>query len=610
MQREIIDKFDVLFEIYNPTIIEKTCNRSPKEKTCKRIQKDEFITLLPEYLKDTTARKEYLTKLADMVTERHLIELLVKWLIDGSDCYSFYYLIRKFNNAGPNLKDQRDLTDIFSDAISPQRLQKFIVEKKNGKPYETEGLNYRDILQEAFYCFLALMELTRDEFIGKYMNDEHLAFSFQAKLEAGSLPSNEQFKMDIAFTVLHLVLEIDEHSHDENTSTVENDKDKDASFVVIGYSASRLKISKVFGMGAASFKGLPNAEVHKKLRESSYLKNFLKGFKTRVLSAMVKVEYIRNDYITYAFIIIIKEKIVSLIQRRDKEMDLLASGLSEDEAQSKIFINDDTILINKNEVLLKTITKNTTHRDIFALKEQCVKSVNKKAITFKQVAELLQLKNQSRINEFKLYLRQETDMISEVDFDEDSELFSWEDLLSIVMAYNIQPKVKETLKTYLLYVGKIYENIITMINSHDDSLVSNKEKFDRVMNRRDEKMHKSNKELKEKNTMLNAKLEHTNSLLGEYRTLFSNHKDDSGTVKFITPDYMTHEHSDTSKEHIAIMKSRFEQFTIAEATKKAAEKAAEEAIIKKSAKGIKKIKKMDIKKVKKEIVYASESDSD
>lgn len=599
MQREIIDKFDVLFEIYNPTIDKTKGKHSPLEN---KMQKDEFIRLLPEYLKDTTPRKEYLAKLADTVTERHLIELLVKWLVDGSDCYSFYYLIRKFNNAGPNLKDQKDLTDIFSDAISPQRLQKFIVEKKNGKPYETEGLNYRDILQEAFYCFLALMELTRDEFIGKYMNDEHLAFSFQAKLEAGSLPSNEQFKMDLAFTVLHLVLEIDEHSHDENPSTVENDKDKDASFVVIGYSASRLKISKVFGMRGASFKGLPNAEVHKKLRESSYLKNFLEGFKTRVLSAMVKVEYIRNDYLTYAFIKKLREDLLVLFQRVTAEMDLLESGLSEDEEQSKIFINADRILIDKVKALLRTITDDTTYKDMFALKEQCVKSVNKKAITFKQVAELLQLDDIDSIDKFKLYLRTETRIVASIDFDEDSALFSWEDLLSIVMAYNIPATTRETLKTYLLYVGEIYEDIITMINSHDDSLVSNKEKFDRVMTRRDEKMHKSNKELKEKNTMLNAKLEHANSLLGEYRTLFSNHNDDSGTVKFITPGYMIHKHPETTEEQIANMELKFEQFSITEATKKAADEAAEETVVKKVAKGI--------KKVKKEIVYASESDSD
>lgn len=424
MNQNIINDFDELYDIYN------TQNK-------KYIQKEKFIDLLPDYLqRKGTTKLTMVNELPKRVTEKHLLEILFS-MYNGYEFMSFHYLFKKYG----------EFNNIF---------------------------NYRCIKQEAYYIYRILEYLTKDPFIGRYMNNDIMQFIFQDKIELLILPSTNQFKFDKCFSKLNIILEINEYAH-ESECNQENDKVKEALAVLCGMSLSSLRIREVFGMIESQYKKLSNDKLHKILRESSYLKEFLRDFKIKVLSALLRDDVIRNDYIMHEFKNILNNKLAFLYDRFECTFNIIGE-----------YSNTDIVLIRNVKDMIDIVNTSKNFIKTFELKDKCVKSDNGYAITFDEICSLLKLnkiKDNEKILIFKKFLFEDTDIIKNIDFDDSVHLFSWEDLYIIVTRFIEDIKDRETLEMYLLYVGKTYENVVKMINSHSKDLISDKYKLALYMNK-------------------------------------------------------------------------------------------------------------------------------
>ena len=418
INQNIIDAFDEFYDIYN---IQKK----------KYIQKDTFIKLLPSYLqRPGTTKLAMVNELPNRVTEKHLLEILLN-MHNGYEFGSFYYLFKKYGE--------------FNDEF-----------------------RYRSIKQEAYYIYRVLENLAKDPFIRNYINHDLMHFIFQDKIELLVLPSVNQFKFDKCFPCLNIILEINEYSH-ESLHNRENDMVKESLTVLCGMSLSSLKVREVFGgITEYFYKKLSDAELHQTLRESPYLKQFLIDFNVKVLSALLRDDVIRNDYIMYEFKNILSKKLVFLYNRLDNTFK-----------QSGVYSEYDKTLIKNTRNLVDVVNTSDNFIKIFHLKDKCVKSDSGYAISFGEICTLLNFDNEDnkKPSELKRFLFEETDMVMDIHFDESTHLFSWENLYIIVTRYIEDLNDKEILEMYLLYVGKTYETVVKMINSHSQSLISNKHKL-------------------------------------------------------------------------------------------------------------------------------------
>ena len=461
MNQYVIDSFDELYDIYNT-----------QDK--KFIQREDFIDLLPDYLQRTcTTKLAMVNDLPKRVTEKHLLEILLT-MNNGYEYMSFYYLFKKYGN--------------FNDV-----------------------LHYRGIKQEAYYIYIILENLTRDPFISQYINHDIMNFIFQDKIEVLILPSVNQFKFDKCFPKLNIILEINEYAH-ESASKRENDAVKESLAVLCGMSLSSLRIRDVFDMTEYYYKNLSDSKLHSILKESAYLRGFLADFNVKILSSLLKDNVIRNDYIMYEFKNILNKKIMFLYDRFEDTFK-----------KSGVYSESDKVLIKNIKNMNDVVNTSDNFIKIFQLKDKCVKSHSGYTITFGEVCELLRLSKEDDINkllDFKKFLFEETDMVTDIDFNEDIQLFSWECLYTIVIEYKSEPMIKTTLKTYLLYVGKTYEMVVKMINSHSQNLISNKHKLSTYINRFKESFHKK---IQDENEALKKK----NSDLTEMNNMYKNYFPDS-----------------------------------------------------------------------------------
>jgi hypothetical protein len=457
MNQGIIDSFNELYDIYN------TQNK-------KYIQNEEFINLLPEYLQlPGTTKSAIVNELPKRVTEKHLLEILLT-MHNGYEYMSFYYLFKKYGK----------FNDIF---------------------------RYRSIKQEAYYIYIILENLTRCPFISQYINHDIMNFIFQDKIEVLILPSVNQFKFDKCFPQLNIILEINEYAH-ESAINRENDMVKEALAVLCGMALSSLRIRDVFDMTEYHYKKLSDVELHETLRESQYLKRFLAEFNIKVLSSLLRDNIIRNDYIMYEFKNIINRKLIFLYDRFDNTFK-----------QSGLYSETDKVLIKNMKSLIDVVNTSKNFIEIFQLKDKCVKSDSGYAITFSEVCELLGLykeENVKKILEFKKFLFEETDIVKSINFDEQTHLFSWECLYTIVTRFIEDIKDKETLEMYLLYVNKTYEMVVKMINSHSKNLISNKHKLSLYINRFKESFHKKIQDENESLKKENSNLTEINAMYKKY----------------------------------------------------------------------------------------------
>jgi hypothetical protein len=447
MNQNIIDAFDEFYNIYNT-------------RCRKFIQREEFIDMLPDYLqRPGTTKLAMVNELPKRVTEKHLLEILLT-MHNGYEYMSFYYLFKKYGK----------FNDVF---------------------------RYRGIKQEAYYIYIILENLTKDPFISQYINHDIMNFIFQDKIELLVLPSVNQFKFDKCFPRLNIILEINEYTH-EAVNTKENDTVKESLAVLCGMSLSSLKIKEIFGGITSHFyKKLSDIELHETLQESQYLRGFLAGFNVKILSSLLKDNVIRNDYIMYEFKNILNRKLIFLYNRFDNTFK-----------QSGKYSESDKLLIKNMKGLIDTVNTSKDFLKIFKLKDKCVKSDSGYAITFSEICELLKFDKEDaeKFIEFKKFLFEETDMVTNIAFVEQTHLFSWECMYTIVIEYKLEQMIKTTLKMYLLYVGKTYEMVVKMINSHSKNLISDKHKLSIYINRFKESFHKKiqdeNESLKKKNSDL------------------------------------------------------------------------------------------------------------
>lgn len=412
MDKKVVVQFNVLFEIYNSALPDL------------EIPKTKFLSLLPNYLKKGAVKIEMINSLPEIVYEQHLLDIIFT-MKNGYEAMSFYYL-----------------------------------EKKYGKDNLFNMCKYSEIKQEAYYIWRVLVSLDSHPFIGRYMDSTLTHYIFQDKIESTILPGNCQFRFDLCFPSLNIMLEINEFYHEENECKI-NDNVKRVTSVLCGMALSCLNIKDVFGMTRAKFNKASDELIHDNLRESEYLKNFLTNFEIKVLSALLMDAVIRNDFLIYMFRLYLDEELIIAIDK------YINCANSDDLPYYKELVDNLRKMID--------IVKNSDNFfKIFNLKDKCVKSESGTAITFDEICVLLRFKKNSEITNLRTFLDRNTNMVLTADFDK-TKLFSWENLYVIVMEYDLQKSDKDTLKTYLLYVGKTYEIAVKLMNAHSSSLVSTKE---------------------------------------------------------------------------------------------------------------------------------------
>lgn len=438
MDSETIQQFDTLYNLFNPIgLIDSDSDNNSDNGSIEpiTITKERFLELVPAYLnKPNTVKRTYINGLS-AVTEDNLIYLLMKQ--DAIDNPSFYYLSKKFN-----FHDLNE-TDIFSNQF-----------------------RYRMIRQEPYYVWVLLKHLKKNSFINKHFNDEHMMYILQDKIEMGIVDNRYNFKFDLCFPKLHLIIEINEYHHEESDEVRDNDEVKSTASILTGHSLISLRIAEVFGLAKRSeFNRLSDREIHDTLRESQYLKDFLKQFEFRVLSALLTVDYIKSDYAVAEFKRIITEELVNLYKKR----------MSCDTEFGKEIVEEITFIKD----ILDTITTSSDFKDIFNLKDRCFRSESGFAITFEEILTLLNILNDvDEIIKFKktLYIKNIVENIIC-----DDVLFSWEQLSKILNFSDILTNLKNTLLEYYRKVETIYQNIDKMTNIHYKNLISSKEILEKYM---------------------------------------------------------------------------------------------------------------------------------
>lgn len=495
MDKKDIVAFDIL---YNHFFVNK-----------KTMKHDKFVKILPMYLKrpGTKLYTEYISQLPAIVTKEKLLEIF-KYQNNGYEYQSFYFFTKLYR---PNLTSNLDLFD------------------------SNVGFNYRGVKQEALYIYILLDTLHKHSFIRNYVDNPLMRFIFQDKIELDILPSTNQYKFDLCFKKLNIILEINEYAHESDEKKMEDDV-KACYTVLCGMSLSSLKVFKVFEeMPEADFKKLSNDELHQKFKESIYLKDFVNKFCIKVLAALLTDDIIRNDYIMHVFKNILSEKLLFLLNRYNARF-----------AKTGVYPEKDKILIREAQAMITTVTSSDNFIKTFLLKDKCVKADSGRAITFGDILDLLEIDviiDCDKIDKLITFLLEDTDIIDDT-FNKETHRFSWEDLYMIVTRYTeIPTNDKITLEMYLLYVGKTYENVINLTNSHYKGLVSDKDKVTKYMNHFEEKFDKTllneNKKLNTKKLELIAKINKLQKKIKYYENYFTPDKFDKDLN--YTSNYMVYE---------------------------------------------------------------------
>lgn len=326
--------FNYLYDIYNKE------NDNENNKEDKIIKRSKFIKNLPKYLqKNNNKQSTMVDILPEEVTENELLDILLT-MNNGYEYMTFYYLDKKFGDFGKNSKS-------YSAGMQTEGFQKY---------------NFKDIKKEAYFIFRILKKLSFHPFISKYLNDEKMQFIFQGKIESSILPSINQFKFDLCFPELNIILEINEYHHEvPNSEELQNDNDqlKSITAVLCGMSLSSLRLAKVFDMDKDEFEKASDVKLHEALDKSTYLVEFLSEFEFKVLSALVKDAKVRNDYLIFSFVEILEGKIVTLKARFIKTF-----------RDTGVKSKADLILIENIEKMILTVKKSKNFLKIFSLKEK------------------------------------------------------------------------------------------------------------------------------------------------------------------------------------------------------------------------------------------------
>lgn len=510
MNKIDIDKYDIIYDIYENKNINSSKNKTLSfiKDNVVYIKKLKFTELLPDYLKhpgnakDKKVKKWLTDGLTIGITRDQFMELLYMQH-DGNEFKAFYYLIKVFRPDNLNI----DSTSIFDSK---------------------KGFNYRAIRQETYFIYVIIDALSKHPFICQYMHTKYMKFGFQDRIEDELLPKGDQSKFDLWLSLLHILLEINEYYHElvllangqpketqskKKTETIKNDERKESLSVLCGTSLSSLRIQEVFGVSEKEFKKLTNDEIHKKLNTSVYLKDFINNFSNEVLAALLDEETIRNDYIMYNFKIILQEIRLSYYECRKHMFEKTGK-----------YLKSDTRLIKEIEDMIHTTNLSDEFVIIFLFKDMCMKSDNGYAITFNDLLKFLKIRfNKKDINRVIKSLRK-IGMIRDIDFDRNAKRFSFEDLLTIVFKFEMKTELKDTLHMYLVYVGKTYEHITKLINSHNKKLICNRKMLINYTDHLNEKLLDDFNQLDVELTKTKIELTKTSSNLAWYIKNFSSYR--------------------------------------------------------------------------------------
>jgi hypothetical protein len=421
--KQFFDKNDLLFE------------------TSETINVNQLILDLPAEL-DTDAKKNFLKKFGKNINKEQYI-LFLRHMKHGGDHISMDYLFAHYGLE-----------------ISPV----------TNVPMFNNEFKYSDIVEEAFYMWYMIRLIKLDPFVGKYFNDQSkFLLVRQQHIEQNILKTTSNSKFDFSLLQIDSLFEIHEYYHETNRQRAK-DIIKNNLATLCGYRVIALRVKNVFDMTKSEFKKLSMEQVHDTLYNSKYLKELSTDFIKIITSTLLKFEDVRSDYIMFLFKKMLNERIIDntiCINATINEIN----NLTTKDMQSYLELQELLISYKSSYSSTKTILSDLRKSDhfinLFNIKDRCVKSTDKTIITYGEVFKLFNTKNTKKFKNFiKKNICRNSVRIGTI-------LITWEELSEIIYKYDSNSDLNIMLQMYYREVGRSYEIIIKMMQSHTDELISN-----------------------------------------------------------------------------------------------------------------------------------------
>ena len=348
-----------------------------------------------------------------------------------------------------------------------------------------DKLRYKDILQEALYIWYMLRVIKIDPFVRNYYGDmSKLNIIRQETIEADILPTNSNFKFDLGFPNINILVEVNEYPHEQPEKIIQ-DNIKNSLAILCGYISITLKVKDVFNMDEKSYNKLSDIEIHDKLAESDHLKTFSKKFINQITAALLEFKDVRDNYIMVLFKQMLKTRIITIVKRIENNISASLSIYNlinnSNYTNKDLYyynnldrlIKSDNVLLRNTEDDLTIINSATDFIDMFNLKHRCILSKNPKIITFSDIVKLLKIE-QNNISEFKIFLCLNIVNIN-LKTKSSNIKITWEELSEVIYNYDSNSKLSKILRLYYRESGRSYEIIIQLIKSHTNALKTNRD---------------------------------------------------------------------------------------------------------------------------------------
>jgi hypothetical protein len=507
MDKKIADDITALNDIYELFLTNDSTD------------KYELIKILPKNLL-TDAKKKYLDRLGDNITEPEFVKLLMKQT-DGKDWINFIYLVKYYK-----LELDQNNFIIFTDEFQ-----------------------YGSVRKEPLYIWWLYNILNMHPMFKRYMS-EQLLFSLQKKLEVDILPSKDNFKYDMYFDNTQIAIEVNEEHHSQKTqqyndsiktsltkihgiallslvtnnvvnvkeiknsvykdlnadtedcltnilnSIIYNDeiivKNKLLSVIRIYF---KRKLTNSLKANNREFNKMSDAKeieksmqtvikdycdaeilnrINRAILNSEYLGIFKSNFLDYILSSLLNNFKFRQDYITT----IVAENLVELLNSDVEYIKYLQNN------KNKYYLEDFEEKTNsyKNIKLILDQFSNDSgdFNTLLDLKKKSLSDPNNKVITFAEIISLLKV-SESYIRTFRAFLNNICNIKRNIT--NEYVTISWKQLSKVLIAYKKKSELKLVLMAYYTELDTVYEKIVNRIKEHNQRINSNSEDYYKYMSR-------------------------------------------------------------------------------------------------------------------------------
>ena len=392
------------------------------------------------------------------------------------------------------------------------KIYKLKINPKSNMVIFNDKLRYKDILQEALYIWYMLRVIKMDSLIGKYINHSKLNIIRQETIEMNIMPTNSNFKFDLGFPNLNILVEVNEYKHEQPEKIIQ-DAIKNSLAILCGYTATTLKVKDVFDMDESSYNKLSDTEIHDKLAESDHLKTFSKTFVEQITAALLEFKDVRDDYIMVLFKQMLKTRIQEIVVRINFNINNknILEALCQTNEYNGVditnyknhlsFIESDKLMLDSTKFILNSLNTNEDFIELFNIKHRCSISQIPNIITFQEIVKLLKVKS-SNVDKFRIILLKLVYRINDMYTAKDDIFITWVELSEVISNYESKSTLKIMLEMYYREVSRSYELVIQIIKSHTDSLKTNRDTLTTYVNHANAQNLNIIETLKEKNKIL------------------------------------------------------------------------------------------------------------